>query len=116
LREAGAGKEGEAAISNGDMAMQPDAARGLFDPLGRGTLMQTISASVQDLTRQLLALETAPGEPSEAHGGEATRVIEKLRTSLTKQIGTAGFSALLSRALVLAKAEAAPSLLRRRRF
>jgi hypothetical protein len=26
LREAGAGKEGEAAISNGDMAMQPDAA------------------------------------------------------------------------------------------
>ncbi len=68
-------------------------------------LMSTAHPSQHDLARRLLAVEAAHAHSSDAHIDEAVRVCEKLRPSLVKFAGLAGFSSLLSRALALAKAE-----------
>jgi len=55
--------------------------------------------------QRLLAFEVAAGRSAGASGSTAFRVCEKLRLSLGKFLGTAGFHALLARALALACAE-----------
>jgi hypothetical protein len=53
----------------------------------------------------LLAMEAANPSPSGAQLHEAVRVSEKLRISLAQFVGADGFTALLQRALVLARAD-----------
>ena len=64
---------------------------------------------MRDLARQLLALEAASPSATDAHAHEAVRVCEKVRISLTRFAGADGFTALLRRALALARADV-PSL------
>jgi hypothetical protein len=76
--------------------------------------MDMPSPSTRDLARRLLAVEAASksasaGHVHDAHVHEAARVWEKLRVSLTRFAGADGFTALLRRALALARAEV-PSL------
>ena len=71
--------------------------------------MSTTSPKTQDLARRLLAFEAAHDNSSATGVDGAARVIEELRLRLIKLAGVAGFRALLSRALTLAKAEV-PSL------
>jgi len=61
------------------------------------------------LAQRLLAYENAAGENSEPTESAAFRVCAKLRRPLITLAGVAGFRSLLSRALMLARAEA-PSL------
>ena len=61
---------------------------------------------MQDLARRLLAASRAAADPP-VH--DAVAVCDTLRIALTKVAGADGFSALLRRALALARAEA-PSL------
>jgi hypothetical protein len=67
--------------------------------------MSTASPAIRNLTRRLIALEAARDDPSGAHAPRAVRVLETLRAPLSRLAGAAGFHALLSRALALAKAE-----------
>jgi hypothetical protein len=67
--------------------------------------MDTPSPSTRDLARRLLAAETASQSAADPHVHEAVRVCEKLRISLTRLAGPDGFTALLRRALALARAE-----------
>ena len=67
--------------------------------------MKQTAPAVKDLARQLLLLEANPGEHAEGAGGDALKVFEQLRLHLSRLVGVAGFQALLSRALALAKAE-----------
>jgi len=67
---------------------------------------------MHDLTRRILAVEAACARSHAKHGNEAgtqvdeaVRACAKLQAPLSKFTGLAGFSSLLSRALVLAKAE-----------
>ena len=71
--------------------------------------MDTPSPSMRDLARQLLATEAASESAVDSGMHEAVRVCEKLRVCLIRFAGADGFSALLRRALALARAEA-PSL------
>ena len=71
--------------------------------------MSTTPPAIQNLARQLLAGELARVESSHGDADQAVLACEKLRVPLTKLIGAAGFSSLLSRALALAKRQA-PSL------
>ncbi len=61
----------------------------------------------QDLAKRLLAYEAVKGESSEPPGPAFFRVYEKLRRHLCALAGVAGFQSLASRALTLARAEAA---------
>jgi len=70
--------------------------------------MSMDSPEIRDLARRLLALEAAQGRPSEDRADEAVKVCEKLRATLSRLAGVAGFRSLLSRALALAKAEVPP--------
>jgi len=72
-------------------------------------VMATTSASIQVWARQLLAVEAANRSASDACGSEVVRVCERLRVSLTQFVGADGFTALLRRALALARVDA-PSL------
>jgi hypothetical protein len=63
----------------------------------------------QDLARRLLAHEAVADNPSKRTEPAAFRVCEKLRPPLSALVGVAGYRALLSRALTLARPEA-PSL------
>ena len=67
--------------------------------------MDTPSPSTRDLARRLLAVEAASQSAAEPRVHEAVRVCEKLRVSLTRFAGVDGFTALLRRALALARAE-----------
>ena len=60
---------------------------------------------MQALARRLLAVEAASQTAADPHVHEAVRVCEKLRISLTRFAGADGFTALLRRALALARAE-----------
>jgi hypothetical protein len=60
---------------------------------------------MRNLAERLVAREAAAGAPSEAKGDAAFRACEKLRHHMLKFAGGAGFQSLLSRALVLARAE-----------
>lgn len=71
--------------------------------------MSTTLPQIKGLARQLVALEAAQGQSSDDRVDEAVKVCEKLRVLISKLVGVAGFGALLSRALALAKAEE-PSL------
>jgi len=72
-------------------------------------VMDTPSPSMLDLARRLLALEAASRSATETRAHEAVRVCEKLGASLTRFAGAEGFTALLRRALALARANV-PSL------
>ena len=65
--------------------------------------MSMHSRAIQSLAEQLLARELASVESSHGDADQAVRACEKLRPHLTKLAGVAGFSSLLSRALMLAK-------------
>ena len=71
--------------------------------------MDAPSESMRDLARRLVALEATTETPSESQMAELTRVSEKLRISLTRFAGLHGFTTLMHRALVLARAHV-PSL------
>jgi hypothetical protein len=72
-------------------------------------IMDTPSPSTRDLARRLLAVEAASQSATDPRAHEAVRVCEKLRVSLTRFAGADGFTALLRRALALARLEL-PSL------
>jgi hypothetical protein len=67
--------------------------------------MDTPSPSIRDLARRLLAVEAASQSAADSRVPEAVRVFEKLQGSLTRFAGADGFTALLRRALALARAE-----------
>ena len=71
--------------------------------------IQMSFSATKNLARWLLAHECSEVNPSEATVRAAIRVCEKLRESLSMLAGVAGYSALLSRALALAKRDV-PSL------
>lgn len=66
--------------------------------------MNTTTPTIKELVRRLIAFE-AMRKPSDGPGGATLRACETLRGPLAKFVGVAGFRSLLSRALVLAKAE-----------
>ena len=68
--------------------------------------MDTPISSMRDLARRLL---TASQTGSAPHVSEPVAVIERLRISLAKFAGDAGFESLMRRAMVLASADV-PSL------
>ena len=65
--------------------------------------------AIQDLARRILAIESARAKAADTQVDEAVRACAKLQVTLSKFTGPAGFLSLLSRALVLAKADV-PSL------
>ena len=67
--------------------------------------MSMITPAIHDLARRLIAVEAAC-VASEGAGGAAVRACDRLRASLEKLVGTAGFGSLLSRALAVAKVKA----------
>ena len=67
--------------------------------------MKQTTPETRDLAHKLLAQEAGGSVVSETASQMAERSFEKLRLHLTKLVGLAGFQALLSRALALAKAE-----------
>ena len=71
--------------------------------------MDTPSAAMRDLAQRLLALEAASQSEPDPNGHEGVRVCDKLRICLTRFAGADGFTALLRRALALARADV-PSL------
>ena len=85
---------------------------GIFSCCKSRLIMDTPSPSIRDLARRLLAVEAASQSAANSHAHEAVRVCEKLRVSLIRFAGADGFTALLRRALALARAEV-PSAARR---
>jgi len=65
----------------------------------------TTLLEMRDLAQRLLHHEAGAGNTSEPAESTAFRVYEKLRWSLCALVGVAGFQALASRALTLARAE-----------
>ena len=63
------------------------------------------SASTRALAQRLLALEATNEGVADPRAHEAVRVCEKLRVALTRFAGADGFTALLRRALALARAD-----------
>jgi len=66
--------------------------------------MNTTSPAMKDLARRLIAFE-ATRDPSDGPVGAMLRACDSLRGPLAKFVGVAGFRSLLSRALVISKAE-----------
>jgi len=71
--------------------------------------MTAVFPAIQDLARRILAFEAACDRPTGTPVDEAVRACAKLQAPLARFTGPAGFLSLLSRALVLARAEV-PSL------
>ena len=71
--------------------------------------MTIVFPAIQDLARRILAVEVARAKAADPQVDEALKVCAKLQAPLSRFMGPAGFLSLLSRALVLAKAEV-PSL------
>jgi hypothetical protein len=71
--------------------------------------MDSPPASIRAWAQRLLALEAANKSASETDPHEFLRVFEKLRSALTQFVGADGFTALMRRALALARKEV-PSL------
>lgn len=61
---------------------------------------------MRDLAERLVAHEAKGAKPSAIHAQEACQVCEKLRPHLATLMGGAGFHALLSRSLAVAKTDA----------
>ncbi len=70
--------------------------------------METPTPAIEALARRLIALESYR-EPSAPPTVAAVRTCIRLRATLSKLVGMAGFCALMSRALAMAKCDA-PSL------
>ena len=68
--------------------------------------MVTLSPSIRNLARRLLAVEAAGQSAGERRAHEVVRVFEKLQVSLTRVAGADGYRALLRRSLALARPEA----------
>src|SRR5690242_4331409 len=68
--------------------------------------MKQVSPAVRHIARQLLAQEADRSPDPEDIAGAAERACVNLRLHLARLVGLEGFIALLSRALVLARAEA----------
>lgn len=64
-----------------------------------------LDPQIQGLARQLVAYEAASLSLPEDHSLAVSRTAEKLRRPLSTLAGTSGFSALLTRAVILAKAQ-----------
>jgi hypothetical protein len=73
------------------------------------SLMATSSASLQAWARQLLTVQAGEQSAADNRGSEVVRVCERMRISLTRFVGADGFTALLRRALALARVDV-PSL------
>jgi hypothetical protein len=71
--------------------------------------MKDASPVIRAWAQQLLGAEAANRSATDANVHAAVRVCEKLRSSLAPFVGLDGFTALLRRALVLARADV-PSL------
>jgi len=69
----------------------------------------TTLPETRDLAQRLLSYEASAGDTSEPVESTTLRVYQKLRQSLGELAGSAGFHALASRALTLARSEV-PSL------
>ena len=69
----------------------------------------TTLPEMRDLAQRLLSYEASAGNSSEPVESTTLRVYQKLRQSLGELAGSAGFHALASRALTLARSEV-PSL------
>jgi hypothetical protein len=69
----------------------------------------TVLPEMRGLAQRLLSYEASAGNTSEPVESTTLRVYQKLRQSLSELAGSAGFHALASRALVLARSEV-PSL------
>jgi len=67
--------------------------------------MTTVLPAMHDLTRRILAVEAARATATDTQVDVAVRVCAKLQVPLSRFTGPAGFLSLLSRALVLARAE-----------
>ena len=72
-------------------------------------MMDMSSVFMRELAQRLVAVEAAHQSATDAPVHEAVRVCDKLRISLSRFAGTDGFTSLLGRALVMARAEV-PSL------
>jgi hypothetical protein len=68
--------------------------------------MESTPATIRDLARRLMALETSHDATPAKSGSDAARVCEKLRVPLAKLAGKAGYHSLISRAIAIAKANA----------
>lgn len=71
--------------------------------------MSKTPPAVRDFARRFIAHEVARGQLPGVSRDGAARVCDRLRKSLVRLVGVAGFRALMSRALALAKSEV-PSL------
>ena len=67
--------------------------------------MTTVFPAIENLARRILAVEAARAKAADTQVDAAVRACEKLQEPLSRFTGPAGFLSLLSRALVLAKAE-----------
>lgn len=67
--------------------------------------MDTPSPSIRVLAQRLVAAEAASQSAADPRAPETVLVFEKLRVALTRFAGADGFTALLRRALALARAE-----------
>lgn len=67
--------------------------------------MKRTASAGQDLARELLAQESSTSEPAETRAEVALRVFEKLRVTLSRNIGVLGFQVLFARAWGLTHAE-----------
>jgi len=67
--------------------------------------MTAVFPAIQDLARRILAVEAARTHELGTPVDELVRACGKLQVPLSRFAGPAGFSSLLSRALVLAKAD-----------
>jgi hypothetical protein len=81
----------------------------VFDPHNRRLIMEMASPSIRDLARRLLAMEAGGPSASNSCVHESVRDCGKLRLCLIRLAGPDGFTALMRRALALARAEI-PSL------
>jgi len=73
--------------------------------------MDTPSASIRARAQRLLAAEAANQSAPDTHSRTVVRICEKLRISLTQFVGADGFTALLRRALALARADLPPLII-----
>jgi hypothetical protein len=77
----------------------------VFNHANSRVVMDTPSPFIRDLARRLLAVEAASQSAADPRVHEAVRVFEKLRVSLTRFAGAGGYTALMRRALALARVE-----------
>jgi len=67
--------------------------------------MHPATPVTRELARRLIALEALHGANSAVDGCEIARTCEKLRVSLAKLAGTAGYHSLIKRAIAVAKVD-----------